>query len=139
MKEKKKKRAEMRFEEEERGCGLGRGGCSLNFFFSLFFFSPSSFFNEGFDFYRLLFFSMMSSCVNPSDDIKVEKEQIRDVWESNLETEMDNVRCIVDKYPYISMVKKKTTLLALCLQYEIYFLFFFLKLKKTHNGLNFVF
>jgi hypothetical protein len=36
---------------------------------------------------------------------------IRDVWESNLEMEMENIRAVVENYPYISMV----ILLACCI------------------------
>ena len=30
--------------------------------------------------------------------------EIRNVWESNLEEEMSNIRDIIEKYPYIGMV-----------------------------------
>ena len=31
--------------------------------------------------------------------------EIRDVWESNLEEEMANIREILDDYPYVAMVR----------------------------------
>jgi CCR4-NOT transcription complex subunit 7/8 len=34
----------------------------------------------------------------------ISKGRIRDVWKSNLQEEMDTIRRLVDKYPYISMV-----------------------------------
>jgi CCR4-NOT transcription complex subunit 7/8 len=34
----------------------------------------------------------------------VNKGRIRDVWKSNLQEEMETLRRLVDKYPYISMV-----------------------------------
>jgi CCR4-NOT transcription complex subunit 7/8 len=34
------------------------------------------------------------------------KGRIREVWKSNLQEEMDTLRRLVDKYPYISMVRK---------------------------------
>lgn len=34
----------------------------------------------------------------------VHKGRIRDVWKSNLQEEMETLRRLVDKYPYISMV-----------------------------------
>ena len=30
--------------------------------------------------------------------------EIRDVWASNLETEMEHIREILEKYPYVAMV-----------------------------------
>lgn len=33
------------------------------------------------------------------------KGRIRDVWKSNLQEEMDTLRRLVDKYPFISMVR----------------------------------
>ena len=32
--------------------------------------------------------------------------EIRDVWDYNLEEEMDNIRQIIEEYPYIAMVAK---------------------------------
>ena len=32
--------------------------------------------------------------------------EIRDVWASNLEEEMEKIREIVEKYPYVAMVEK---------------------------------
>jgi CCR4-NOT transcription complex subunit 7/8 len=34
------------------------------------------------------------------------KGRIREVWKSNLQEEMDTLRRLVDKYPYISMVRE---------------------------------
>ena len=41
-------------------------------------------------------------------DKMAEQDLIRDVWEGNLEKEMANIRSIVEKYPYISMVRKRS-------------------------------
>ncbi len=35
------------------------------------------------------------------------KNRIRDVWASNLSEEMAILRCLVDKYPYIAMVRSE--------------------------------
>jgi len=32
--------------------------------------------------------------------------EIRDVWMSNLDIEMENIRNIIEKYPYVAMVNK---------------------------------
>lgn len=34
------------------------------------------------------------------------KSRIRDVWASNLNEEMAILRCLVDKYPYVAMVRE---------------------------------
>lgn len=34
----------------------------------------------------------------------LENQRIREVWNSNLHQEMDVLRSLIDKYPYISMV-----------------------------------
>lgn len=38
---------------------------------------------------------------------KMPEFKIADVWSDNLEEEMEKIRQLVDKYPYIAMVKKK--------------------------------
>jgi len=35
------------------------------------------------------------------------KNRIRDVWAGNLEEELAILRCLVDRYPYIAMVRTK--------------------------------
>ena len=35
--------------------------------------------------------------------------EIRDVWASNLEEEMEKIREIVEKYPYVAMVERELT------------------------------
>lgn len=39
--------------------------------------------------------------------------EIRDVWDYNLEEEMDNIRQIIEDYPYIAMVAKKLIFMIL--------------------------
>lgn len=36
--------------------------------------------------------------------------EIRNVWASNLEEEMGNIREILEKYPYVAMVSQKSSL-----------------------------
>ena len=52
--------------------------------------------------------------------------EIRDVWESNLEEEMANIREILEDYPYVAMVR-----VACCMSVPILSLFTFLTVLFT--------